>query len=165
MRGFQRHSVMVCRMQFHGAGQLICSGGHRGNQDHRSQPCDQDQGQDRTDTPTFTPTEIAHIADVIGFHPVQAESAATALELLEAGVEVDLLLTDIVMPGGIDCRELANKARGLRPDLPVVFLSGYPAIGDDGQEVSWETLGIKVLAKPVSQVALGEHILKSLAPK
>lgn len=98
----------------------------------------------------------------LGFHPLQAESGATALELLEAGVPVDLLLTDIVMPGGMDGRELATHARRLRPDLPVVFLSGYPALGEDGNDTSLDTRGIKVLAKPVSQSDLGEHINKSL---
>ena len=99
----------------------------------------------------------------LGFSPIQAEGGATALELLEAGVPVDLLLTDIVMPGGIDGRELARQARELRPNLPIVFLSGYPAIGEDGEKVSWESLGIRVLAKPVEQGTLGSRINEALA--
>ncbi|KMW59935.1 PAS/PAC sensor hybrid histidine kinase [Candidatus Rhodobacter oscarellae] len=98
----------------------------------------------------------------LGFHPIQAESGATALDLIQADVPVDLMLTDIVMPGGMDGRELANQARQMRPDLPIVFISGYPALSEDGIEVSWESLGIKVLAKPVSQMALGARINESL---
>ena len=75
---------------------------------------------------------------------------------------VDLMLTDIVMPGGIDGRALAQRARTLRPDLPIVFISGYPA-SDDGSEASWESLGIKVLAKPVDISNLGAHINETIA--
>ncbi len=98
----------------------------------------------------------------LGFEPIQTESGATALELLEAEVPIDLLLTDIVMPGDIDGRELAKRARRLRPDLPIVFISGYPA-SDDGSEASWESLGIKVLAKPVDKTNLGAHINETIA--
>ena len=98
----------------------------------------------------------------LGFQPIQADSGATALELLEADVPVDLMLTDIVMPGGIDGRALAQRARTLRPDLPIVFISGYPA-SDDGSEASWESLGIKVLAKPVDISNLGAHINETIA--
>lgn len=99
----------------------------------------------------------------LGFAPIQAESGTTALELLDAEVPVDLMLTDIVMPGGIDGRELAKRARNIRPNLPVVFLSGYPAVKEDGQDMSWEGFGTKVLAKPVSQADLGERINQSLS--
>lgn len=98
----------------------------------------------------------------LGFCPIQAEGGTTALELLEAEVPVDLLLTDIVMPGGIDGRELARQARELRPNLPIMFLSGYPATDDDGKEVSWESLGIRVLAKPIEQATLGFRINEAL---
>lgn len=98
----------------------------------------------------------------LGFHPIQAESGATALDLLEAGVSIDLLLSDIVMPGGINGYDLAKKALKLRPELPVLFLSGYPANSDGSDEASMESLGIKVLAKPIPQQELGLRILEAV---
>ena len=99
----------------------------------------------------------------LGFHPIEADGGAAALDLLKDEVPIDLMLTDIVMPGGMDGRELANEARALRSDLPIVFISGYPAVDDDGTEASWESLGIKVLAKPVMKDVLGAHINETIA--
>lgn len=99
----------------------------------------------------------------LGFHPIEADSGATALDLLKAEVPVDLMLTDIVMPGGMDGRELAHKARALRSDLPIVFISGYPAISEDSSEASWESLGIKVLAKPIPKNELGARINETIS--
>jgi DNA-binding response OmpR family regulator len=60
-----------------------------------------------------------------GYHVLEAESAEAALALLETyRGPLDLLLTDVVLPG-IDGRELAVRVRDDRPDLPVLFMSGY----------------------------------------
>ncbi|MBT9384357.1 transporter substrate-binding domain-containing protein [Pseudooceanicola sp. CBS1P-1] len=74
-----------------------------------------------------------------GYHVVTAPSGDAALALLEAGTPVDLLLSDVVMPGRLDGFALSKAARGLRPGLPVVLMSGYtgPAHrpGQDSQAV------------------------------
>jgi CheY-like chemotaxis protein len=63
-----------------------------------------------------------------GYDVLQAESGAKALELLRRGKKkIDLLLTDMVMPDGINGRELADKMRKSRPKLKVIFTSGYSA--------------------------------------
>ena len=60
-----------------------------------------------------------------GYSVVEAESAEHALSaLLDAATEIDLLLTDIIMPGKTGI-ELFVQAKGLRPALPAVFMSGY----------------------------------------
>jgi DNA-binding response OmpR family regulator len=60
-----------------------------------------------------------------GYHVLEAESAEAALALLETHRgALDMLLTDVVLPG-IDGRELAVRIRNDRPDLPVLFMSGY----------------------------------------
>ncbi|HET9275807.1 MAG TPA: PAS domain S-box protein [Gemmatimonadales bacterium] len=64
-----------------------------------------------------------------GFGVVEARSAREALALIRGGREADVLVTDVVMPG-ITGRELAAELRRGRPDLPVLYLSGYT-----GQEV------------------------------
>lgn len=60
-----------------------------------------------------------------GFDVLTAQDGDAALALLEGGAEVDLLFTDIRMPGQLDGWALARAARALRPDLPVAFASGY----------------------------------------
>jgi CheY-like chemotaxis protein len=67
------------------------------------------------------------VADALieqGFAVHAVETADDALLYLEAGGEVDVLFTDINLPGAIDGAELAVRARKLRPELPIVYASG-----------------------------------------
>jgi signal transduction histidine kinase/ActR/RegA family two-component response regulator len=64
------------------------------------------------------------VLDAIGYRILEASSAAVALAVLEQVPDVDLLLTDVAMPG-MNGAELAASARRLRPELPIVFVSGY----------------------------------------
>jgi CheY-like chemotaxis protein len=59
-----------------------------------------------------------------GFDVHEVPTADEALALLDAGEPVDVLFTDINLPGSMDGAELAARARALRPDLPVVYASG-----------------------------------------
>lgn len=61
----------------------------------------------------------------LGYSVVPASSGRAALDLAEAGTAFDVLLTDIVMPGGIGGFVLAEKIRNLRPGVPVLYMSGY----------------------------------------
>ena len=60
----------------------------------------------------------------LGYRVLAAENAAAGLELLDRQ-SIDLLLTDIVMPGGINGRELARRARQRWPGIKIVFTSGF----------------------------------------
>jgi CheY-like chemotaxis protein len=62
----------------------------------------------------------------LGYQVREADSAHAALQILDAAEPVDLLFTDMVMPGGINGKELAIKARSKRADLRVLFTSGFP---------------------------------------
>ncbi|CVI57675.1 MULTISPECIES: hybrid sensor histidine kinase/response regulator [Agrobacterium] len=68
----------------------------------------------------------------LGYSVVEASNGAEALQQLERHFDIALLFSDIVMPGGIAGDELADLARGLRPDLKVLFTSGYaePAVAE-----------------------------------
>ncbi|MGK2947354.1 MAG: ATP-binding protein, partial [Acidimicrobiales bacterium] len=70
---------------------------------------------------------VAHQLHRLGYEVHEAHDADQALELLAADTSYDLLLTDIVMPGGTNGRELADLARQRDPELRVLFSSGYAA--------------------------------------
>jgi PAS domain S-box-containing protein len=61
----------------------------------------------------------------LGYTVIAAVDGNDALQKLRADIRVDILFTDIVMPGGINGWELADRARQLRPGLPVLLTSGY----------------------------------------
>ena len=93
----------------------------------------------------------------LGCQVLEAESAAAAADLLEKDVSVDLLFTDVVMPGGeIDGRNLGQWARRERPGLKVLLTSGFPrAVWEDGATGDeW----LPFLKKPYSKEELQEAV-------
>jgi CheY-like chemotaxis protein len=100
----------------------------------------------------------------LGFTVIQAKSGDTALELFgKLSVSVDLLLTDVVMPG-MSGPMLADRLLAIQPSLPVLFMSGY----DDRQVVQRYVLqeGFALLPKPFTLEVLSEkvHELIPVAP-
>jgi PAS domain S-box-containing protein len=81
------------------------------------------------DNPGIRSMVAAQLRD-LGYRVLQAENALEALEQLDG--DVDLLFTDIVMPGGTNGKQLATIARLKRPDLKVLFTSGFPGAPDCG---------------------------------
>jgi len=61
----------------------------------------------------------------LGYAVLRAENAEAALKLLESGAKLDLLFTDVVMPGAIPTRELARRAQELCPGIRILYTSGY----------------------------------------
>ena len=84
-----------------------------------------------------------------------ARDGHEGLALIEDDPSIDILLTDIVMPGGIDGWALAEKAKRIRPDLKVAYLSGYvPRLPSSGQDMAHGPL----LAKPWRREQLLDHL-------
>lgn len=72
--------------------------------------------------------DIAHTyLTSLGFNTLRADNPASALNAVAQFKEISLLITDIIMPGGMNGVELAEKARQLNPHLKVVYSSGFPA--------------------------------------
>jgi CheY-like chemotaxis protein len=92
----------------------------------------------------------------LGYTCLHAGDGAAALRLLQSGAKVDLLFTDVVMPGPVKSRELASQALRLRPGLPVLFTSGYTenAIVHQGRLDE----GVRLLSKPYSRDDLARKI-------
>jgi CheY-like chemotaxis protein len=101
------------------------------------------------------------VLDRFGYNVVEADCGAAALALWEQnGSKVDLLLTDMIMPGGITGRDLADKLRQTRPDLKVVYTSGYSP-SRAGQDLKILE-GLKFVPKPFSPNQLIRAIQTSL---
>jgi PAS domain S-box-containing protein len=100
------------------------------------------------------------ILQELGYHVLCASDGAAALESLGGEQRIDLLLTDVVMPGGLDGRQLADAAVGLRPDLRVLYMTGYTrdAIVHKGRLDT----GINVISKPFSFKELAAKVRERL---
>ena len=96
-------------------------------------------------------------------HTVQeAEDAFAAMAMVQEGAALDLMITDIGLPGGFDGSTLARRTRLLRPGLPILFITGY-AFGTNN-DVTLEP-GIPVLTKPFTLGALSSRIAELLSPE
>ncbi len=71
---------------------------------------------------------VARELEDAGFGVIETATGEAALAALRDHPSVDLLLTDIRLPGGLDGWTLAEEARRLRPDLPVIYATGYSAV-------------------------------------
>ena len=87
---------------------------------------------------------------------MSAEDATAGLAIIESGARIDLLFTDVVMPGKLQSREMADRAKTLLPDLAVLFTSGYTenSIVHAGRLDE----GIELLSKPYSRDVLARRM-------
>ena len=92
----------------------------------------------------------------LGYEVLEARDAAKAVAVLDAHGAVDLLFTDVVMPGGMSGAELASVARASQPGLRVVFTSGYT----DDAIVHHHRLdpGVELLSKPYRRTDLAARV-------
>jgi CheY-like chemotaxis protein len=97
----------------------------------------------------------------LGYSVLQAADARSALSIIESGVALDLLFTDVVMPGSMRSPELAAKAKQRMPHLAVLFTSGYTenAIVHAGRLDE----GVELLSKPYTHAALARKVREVLA--
>ena len=96
----------------------------------------------------------------MGYAVIEADRGTAALEVLARGEPIDLLFTDVVMPGGMTGLELARQARSLRPGLKILFTSGYASPAAMKDEVL--TGDAAWLGKPYSNADLGAKLRQLL---
>jgi nitrogen-specific signal transduction histidine kinase/FixJ family two-component response regulator len=97
----------------------------------------------------------------LGFHVLEVDNAKTALDLIKSRVNVDLLFTDVVLPGDMDGIALAREVVARRPGIKVLLTSGFPgALLADAQEMG-ETL--RLLNKPYRKDELTHAVREALA--
>ena len=99
---------------------------------------------------------VASLLRALGYRVVTADDGAAALAMLDNGVAIDLLFTDVVMPGPVSSPELARQARQLVPGIAVLFTSGYTrdALVSGGRLEA----GVHLLSKPYGRDKLASKV-------
>ncbi len=96
----------------------------------------------------------------LGYHVLTASSGPQALDLLTKGEHIDLLISDVIMPGGINGYELAEQATNNDPALKVLLISGYTE--NIATNESQKSFGEKLLPKPYRQIDLAQKVRAEL---
>jgi signal transduction histidine kinase len=99
---------------------------------------------------------VSDVLQELGYNSIEAADGASGLQILESKQRIDLLITDVGLPGGINGRQMADAARIGRPHLKVLFITGYA----ENAVLSHGHLdrGMHVLTKPFSMEALAARI-------
>lgn len=105
------------------------------------------------------PTVRMLLTDVLGdlgYTVIEAADSVAGLKVLRSDVRIDLLITDIGLPGGMNGRQMADAGREVRPDLRTLFITGYAenaVIGNGALEP-----GMHVLTKPFAVDTLAARV-------
>jgi PAS domain S-box-containing protein len=99
---------------------------------------------------------ITEVLAEAGYVPIEAIDGVSGLKVLQSNVRIDLLISDVGLPGGINGRQMADTARLGRPGLPILFITGYAASAAiaSGDLES----GMHVLTKPFTMDALASRV-------
>jgi PAS domain S-box-containing protein len=110
---------------------------------------------------------IDEVLDEQGYTVIGAGDGAAGIKVLQSGARIDLLITDVGLPNGMNGRQVADAARSLRPGLKVLFITGYAenaAVGnghlEPGMELLTKPFTIEALSLKVAHI-LGQHVGRS----
>ena len=109
----------------------------------------------------FVSSSVILRVEALGYRVVAAVNGKEALQRLRADPGIDMLFTDIIMPGGMSGWELAEQARRIRPGLPVLFTSGYAleTLVEQGRAQAHAV----VLTKPYRRAELAQRLRDAFA--
>ncbi len=101
-------------------------------------------------------TLVMDVLELAGYRVLDAIDGPSGLKILQSGVRIDLLITDVGLPGGFNGRQVADTARVSRPDLKVLFITGYAenAVVGNGHLDA----GMQVMTKPFTVNDLSARI-------
>jgi PAS domain S-box-containing protein len=104
---------------------------------------------------------VTDVLNELGYSVIEASDSASGLRILQSEVRIDLLITDVGLPGGLNGRQMADAARDKRPALKVLFITGYAenAVIGSGRLHP----GMHVLAKPFAMDQLASRIKSIIA--
>lgn len=96
----------------------------------------------------------------LGYEAMSTETATAALEVIRSDVHIDLVLSDIVLPGGMNGHDLSRESAILRPELPFLFASGYAE--DSVLKVAQDDPTFDLIRKPFDRAELARRIRRKL---
>ena len=99
---------------------------------------------------------VAEVLEDLGYTTIEAADGAAGLKVLQSDMSIDLLVTDVGLPGGMNGRQLADAARLERPELKVLFITGYAENAVIGN--GYLRPGMRVLTKPFTMDAVAARI-------
>ena len=94
-----------------------------------------------------------HLRDC-GYRVLEADSGPAAVRVIQTGARIDVLISDVGLPGGMDGRQVAEVALKRQPDLPVILITGY-AFGE-------QIRGLEVIRKPFPPEVLADAVRTKL---
>jgi CheY-like chemotaxis protein len=99
---------------------------------------------------------VTNVLEELGYTAIEAPDGQAGLKVLQSGVRVDLLVTDVGLPGGLNGPQVADAAQAIRPGLQVLFITGYAesAVLSHGHLDK----GRHVLSKPFLMQALASRV-------
>ncbi len=105
---------------------------------------------------------VAEVLTDLGYTAIEAVDGAAGLKIINSDLRIDLLVTDVGLPGGLNGRQVADAARSVRPDLKVLFITGYAenAVLSHGHLAP----GMHVLTKPFGMDVLATRIRSLIEP-
>jgi CheY-like chemotaxis protein len=95
----------------------------------------------------------------LGYNILCADGPQAAMKLLRSGAKIDLMFSDVVMPGGTDGFALVTQARAFNPALKVLLTSGYSEFGRKADDTGPQ---VRVLSKPFRQSELARALREAL---
>ena len=104
---------------------------------------------------------VTDVLESLGYTTIEAGDGPAGLRILQGGARVDLLITDVGLPGGMNGRQVADAARVVRPGLKTLFITGFAenaAVGNGHLDA-----GMEVMTKPFTLDALGARVEAILA--
>ena len=99
---------------------------------------------------------VSEVLEELGYSAIEAANGNSALTVLWSDARIDLLVTDVGLPGGMNGRELVDAAHRVRPDLKVLFITGYPDDAVFGAKPLRP--GMQIMTKPFTLEALTARI-------
>jgi CheY-like chemotaxis protein len=99
---------------------------------------------------------VSEVLEDLGYTAIEAADGPTGLKIMQSDVRLDLLVTDVGLPGGMNGRQMADAGRALRPGLKVLFIPGYAENSVIGNGVLEP--GMHLLTKPFVMEVLASRI-------